>query len=544
MKTPILAFLLVSFSVFGTSTDDVTGTPAGLTDEQTKASQEFVHTGLEQRVKEQECKDKGLGKCKESDADGSGLMGVIEQNIGRAYTMVFGATGFLTGSGGPSLDRKAPKDAAAKPNPEAKGTGSTPTEVAKDGGKKDKEQVNDYCMYGAMAYEGVSLLLQTTMQDKAIKGTESIADPQLRSLVVLKETHKARRKTSAYQAGAYGAVTACYAGYLMTVASVKDWKLWAKMGGAAILTTFYGFKARKHKIAADKVDEVIKSLPKAGDCNPWTESKCFCEEQTSKATFPDQYQEVCILNNGNPDGDVGGLGCAIMIDGQASIDKECKCKLTNTCINRSLALMGPQFGLGSNFLDQNSKNFDLLNDPNFNEGRLSSLSTKATSLAGRAFASRKNVSPVTGLTGDQKALADQFGKFVPADIAATAAKSPISTPKGLMLSSSKSALSNISDANKKKLAEAMSAGYKSGGGSSGGMDDPSDEFVMPKMPGAEAPATEGPEVLTFAEKAVGNADVNNSQDTPLFDIISNRYRRSGWGKLETKTEPAPTAPKN
>jgi hypothetical protein len=40
--------------------------------------------------------------------------------------------------------------------------------------------------------------------------------------------------------------------------------------------------------------------------------------------------------------------------------------------------------------------------------------------------------------------------------------------------------------------------------------------------------------LTFAEKAINNADVTNSPDTPIFDIISNRYMRSGMSKLQVQ----------
>jgi hypothetical protein len=73
--------------------------------------------------------------------------------------------------------------------------------------------------------------------------------------------------------------------------------------------------------------------------------------------------------------------------------------------------------------------------------------------------------------------------------------------------------------------------YSSGGPGFGSTADEAGETIT--MPGGEA-TQGGSEVLTFAEKAVENADVTNSPDTPIFDIISNRYIRSGINKLQVE----------
>jgi hypothetical protein len=541
MKTLILTLILASFSAFAAqeiTTDSLMDAPAGLTDEQTKAANEFVHTGLQESTKEEECKKRGLKKCNQGDANPSGFMGIIEQNLGRAYTMLFGGTGFMTGGGGPSIKRKEAAPEVGKdgkpvqPAPEA----SKAADKGKDA-KKD-ESVDDYCMYAAMGYEGISLLLQTTMQDKASKKADHLTDPQLKSLVILKETHKARGRTSAYQAGVYGAVSLCYVGYAATIASKKDWKLWTKMGGAALLTTIYGIKSKKHFDAAKQVQKVIDSLPEAGDCNPWTKTSCFCSEPTSKTAFADLYNEVCVLNAGNIDGENSTLGCAVITEGKASIDAECKCKQTNSCANRTISLAGGSFGLGGNFMDQNAKNLDILNDTNFSGARLGNLSTKSAALASRALNNRKTKAAAVSLTPEEKANADELGKIIPSDLAAIAAKSPVgdSPTGGLMTGNTRAALSKVSDEDKKKLAAVVKSNYKTGSGHGGMSSDASDEFVMPKMPGTEE-QPQGAEVVTFAERAMNNADVSNSPDTPLFDIISNRYRRSAWSKLEPTSAP-------
>ena len=55
---------------------------------------------------------------------------------------------------------------------------------------------------------------------------------------------------------------------------------------------------------------------------------------------------------------------------------------------------------------------------------------------------------------------------------------------------------------------------------------------MPIMPGQAQESAGGTEIVSFAEAAVSKADVSNTPETPIFDIISNRYRRSGWQKLD------------
>ena len=51
----------------------------------------------------------------------------------------------------------------------------------------------------------------------------------------------------------------------------------------------------------------------------------------------------------------------------------------------------------------------------------------------------------------------------------------------------------------------------------------------------KAPASSSVEIMNFAERAVSNADVSNTPDTPIFDIISNRYRHT-WKRLDEKAQ--------
>lgn len=522
--------LLAQTTTTSESWEQVYGTPTNLTDEQTKASQEFVHQGVKDEKIKASCAEQGLGTCDPNDVDPKGFKGVLEQHIGKAYTMVFGGMGFLTGGGGPTIQMK----------PDAKST-TTTTEVKADakpdakadGAKKDGEQNTDYCMYGAMGYEMISGLMQVSAQDKAQKESAQIPDAQLAALVNLKETHKARKKTATYQATAYGAVTACYAAYGAMGASLTDWKYWAKMGGAAALTMLYVQKAKKHGNAADKVQLVIDSLPKAGDCNPWTGTSCFCSHPTSKDLYPAQYQEVCVLNNGNFLAETGSMVCGVLVNGTMQLDTECKCKQTNTCFRAVMKDLNPTLSLGQNFMSQANKGFDLLGSGEYDPAKLNTYNAQIGAMAKGLKDKVKVNGPNLKLTEDQKQAAKAFTDYMPDSVAAIAAAAPISNgPRGggLMGGVTSSALEKIPDSMKKKLAEEVKGNYNSSG-SSNSTASTEQEFTLPQF-GGPAQASKNVEEISFADKALSKADVSNAPDTPIFDIISNRYRRSGWTKLE------------
>src|SRR5690606_14286228 len=154
----------------------------------------------------------------------------------------------------------------------------------------------------ALLYEGVATVIQGGQQNKAAAESANLNDPQLAALVNLKETHKARKRTSTYQSVVYGATSACYVAQMLLRPVQVDAKYVIKMTAAAGISALYMAKAKKHASAMKKIQKVIDSLPKTGDCNPWTGTACFCKEPTSQTLYPGQYQEVCILNNGIADG--------------------------------------------------------------------------------------------------------------------------------------------------------------------------------------------------------------------------------------------------
>lgn len=553
MKRHLFATLLTLMTLTA-SADDVNSlftTPSNMTDQEAEDSKNFVHQGRKDRLLQTGCQEKGLDKCDVGDVDSKGVLfdsaigAQVEQNIGRLYGILFGATGFLTGSGGPKVTvvEKAEKgqtqlkakDLTKDDRKAISKDGSTSFE--KDGNKGEAEAKSDYCIYAAMGYEAVAGMIQSALQKKIEESTANISDVQLRSLVALKETHRARKRTSTYQSVTYGATSACYIARAAASKGrvVMDWKYWAKMSASAGLSTLYALKANAHAKKMEAVQAVIDSLPKAGDCNPWTGTTCFCAEPTSKTLYPSQYQEVCVENNGDPEVPRVSLGCGAVSNGQMTFDQECKCKETNTCYKTSLKTFNPKFSLGKNFMNETNKGYDMLSSGQFNQGQFDKYSMQnaatATSLKGKIDVPP---TPALNLNEEQKKIADSLKDVVPPAVASLAATTPPANLKsGGVMSTGNAALSALPDKLKKQLNEAeVKAKYSNKGSGYESVSAPEEDLALPTMPGQESQAG-GTEVMTFAEKAVSKADMTNNPETPIFDIISNRYRHS-LNKLEAQ----------
>jgi hypothetical protein len=522
MKTLITTFLILSIlsssawaqdtldSSFSTSSTSAT---TGLTDEQAAAAQAFVHQGVKDAAIKKGCAE--LSNCDESAVDSKGavLPAMIENNIGKLYTVLFGGLSFLSG-GGPKVN--------VKPKADAK--------IDEKTGKPTKETKSDFCMYGAMGYEVIAMGMQTAMNQNTTTETSSIKDPQLAALVSLKKTHLARKKTATYQSAVYGATFACYAARaLLSGGTISmDAKYIAKMTAAAGIALLYKMKADKHKKAAALVQKVIDSLPKAGDCNPWTGTACFCKETTSITLYPSEYESVCVLKVTDETDPTVASGCATTAtDGTVSYDSSCACKTTNTCYMATVATYNPNFNLGANLMNDANKAYSALSSGTLSEGSLGAISDKANAIATKMnpkIDTSKVPQPV--LTVDQKPYAASLGTVMPQSLANAAAAGAISNPTGGLTNSMGAALEKLPTSIKEKLDPEVSGKYstKGGGQTVAGAEEPG--FTLPKLPGSEEEATNGTEIVSFAEKAINNADVSNSPDTPIFDIISNRYRRS------------------
>jgi hypothetical protein len=500
-----------------------------VTDQQAKDAKEFVHQGLRDAAVQSGCSQEGLGDCNQSSVDRQGTVmqgdfgQALEQNIGRLYGML----GVFTGNKVKVVDKA---DAASVGTKDASGNTIKKKDVA--------DEKMDYCMLAAQGYEIVSGSIQQSLQGKITEEVASEKDEQVKSLLALQKTHEARAKTSSYQSAIYAATGTCYIARAAASQGrvVMDANYWIKMSASIALSGLYLAKVKKHKDAALLVKGVIDSLPTVGSCNPWTKTECFCGEKTSKTTYPDIYEQVCVIQKGNPNPPQMAMACGVLKDGKMTIDKECKCKQTKTCFTAKINPASVNFKLGSNFMNQANKGFDLLGSGEFDQGQFDSYSLQSGVYANKVkgkIATPANIT-LPKLSKQEQAIADSLKNFMSPQAAAIAARSPSAFPSGAAADSGvRAALSKVPEKLKDKVGATEPLKYKSGGAGFGGTEaaEPEVSFQLPGAGGVET--QEGTEVLTFAEKAMNdNADVSNAPDTPIFDIISNRYMRSGWNKLQ------------
>lgn len=533
MKLLITQFLLILTLpnlVFAQSLDGQFSTPTDLTDQQVKDSQEFVHQGVKDKVQKKAC-DKANGAC---DGPKDGFQ--LEEMISKAYAMI----GMISGGGFiPKLEGKPTKT-------DGNQGANTKNEITKSdtGGKKQKtkrekgEEKTDWCMMGAMASEMIGTVMQKSMQSAGEQAVANVDDLQLKAMESVRESHRARQKTARFQAITYSTVSACYAAMWATgYVNPKSADFIVKLTGAVALTGLYWKKVMKQGDSVKAMNDVIASMKNADKCDPWTKTSCFCSEPTSKELYPMQYEEICVLNNGNPDAPLTATGCVSQNENSYAPDPNCLCRKTNTCAKNPFKNIKFPVMNASNLMNEANKGLDEVMNGNFDLAELQKASMHNLAIANKVIPKPAALTKPLSNSAKEKE-AQELAKHMPIESArmlASSNASPSSYSGGIKDPGPSTAA--MTEATKEKVAEALKPlEYEKKGGKISKLADEPD-FVMPQFPGmgGEAKVENGTEVISFAEQAVSKADVSNAPETPIFDIISNRYRRS-WEKFEP--EPA------
>ncbi len=553
-----------------------------LTDQETKEAENFNHTARTNRIVTEQCTG---DKCKSDKADknasviGGDIGAAIEQNIGKLYAAIFGAGGMLisaitsaigsTGSGSgvsagvgalssmtgkndgnlSSYSVVRGKDGAKLKGEEAtkakqalkdEGLGKDMRkgkEVTSKDGNTKTEKKTDYCSKIAIASEVAAAINQHIRQKKIESIPMTVGDEQRGALEKVKMTHEERRRTSIIQATGFTGVAACYAAMMMTNSVVVDPMMIIKAGAATTLATIFHLKARKHRKATEEIDRIIQALPKTGDCNPYTKTLCFCAESTSEKAYPAEFAKVCVPEELGPNATASSTSCLVENSaGQYVADTACTCKKNNTCVKANLVITNPKFQLASNLMGQGNGALNAVLSGNFDEGKLNTAYLNTNAFTKRVLkAADKNVKAAQTNSKNKK-LADDLSKVLPPNLA-----SQVASTSGDFLPSTASqampAMLGVSAANQDIVDKAVKkASYESGGPGFGSSSVAEEEFTLPQMGTEQSEEKGGVEVLSFAEQAVENADITKAPETPIFDIISYRYRQSAWNKVEIKTE--------
>jgi hypothetical protein len=68
------------------------------------------------------------------------------------------------------------------------------------------------------------------------------------------------------------------------------------------------------------------------------------------------------------------------------------------------------------------------------------------------------------------------------------------------------------------------------------IEDNLSELNLPKFGQGEDVAGNGTEIINYADEATSMAEIERNRFTPIFEIITNRYRKSAWNKLTPSEE--------
>ena len=104
-----------------------------------------------------------------------------------------------------------------------------------------------------------------------------------------------------------------------------------------------------------------------------------------------------------------------------------------------------------------------------------------------------------------------------------------------MSGATSASLNKLPEALKKNLKDfEVTGNYRRNGGYSPTASSAEPGFSIPGFGSPQQPQGGITVEEDFAAKAVSQADVRNTPDTAIFDIISNRYRTSAWKRLDAE----------
>lgn len=505
-----LLIFCILFSLIGFADDDdqniidnsALTSNHNLSDQEEKESESYIHQGKTARLYEEECANSdGVAKeeCVSEEAFREKSFGSTLDTMLPIVTKMYALMG-LTGGGG-----MAPKT---------------------EGG----DSVGKACDFIAVGVEAVTLATQqaNNKQNQQILDSAPPQSAQRASFETLAKTHQDRAKSSKVQAIGWTAVTACYTAVMIWGGASGNWKNYAKVAGSALISTFYYVKSGAHKKRANLAKEMARKLPGAGDCNPHTDTSCFCSEETSYAADPANFLKYCVPQELHRENNVAGLGC---VNASGKADLSCKCKKNNSCIHAKLASQMVALGL----------------DPAKIKNPMEGISHLSTGLAGAnmdslaksnsAFAQNqlKKYKPSSdlNLNKGQTQLAKGLLKAgLPKAIAASLAKDasglkgvdlPSFEPPGKLaaLVPQKNSYSSPSSANKLKSGSSSSRPTTTRAATN--------PFARKSF---NSNKTSKVDIMEFAEKATREAEITKDPGKPLFDIISYRYQMRAWKEFD------------
>lgn len=498
-------------------------TELNLTDAEKRLSEEFVHDGKALREQKEACdalEDPDACRGSEPKSKFMGIDSTMVKAISQMYSLVIGM-------GESGLSNKNTM------NPPKKAKGGTKTETKPaDKGKEDKDSTEDYCKYIAVAIEGYAFFAQT-QSAKVANIPEGQTTSQKEVLYKAARSHKDRAKTHTVQEVGWGATTACYIGMLsMTPASWANWGNVAKLAASTTMYFFFRDQADLNKEYYKKIKKIADDLPGKGDCNPVTEKDCYCgEEETMNdpnVCLPELHKQKVKLGNYR-------VAC---LDAQGKVDPKCTCIDANACLDNKFMSQVKPFGFGSAFHSAATKPLSNLARGQLTAGDISSSqngSQNAFIKKGLRDIASKVPSAGQLTSAQQKTVSGLNDLGLPPQLGATFSKAPVTASlngnsfKGRYLGA-RSARRSYARAKKRGNVLNFSGGR--GSRKKVARKTSGNQFnKYLKKFGKKGKGRSSSKVLNYSDQAMRDADINKDKSRPIFEIISRRYKVSGYKRL-------------
>lgn len=484
----------------------------GYTDEEKNLVDNYYATGKGQAIIDSECaKDPKL--CQGVDVKRN----MLAETASKMYGMVVqGALGGKVDYGTSSA---------------AKGAEKTVDKGAKKAGEKNEG--TDYCSYGAMATEMMAMATQSSKQQELMSVPMNAENQQKETLYKVKRVHEERADTTKIQEQGWGVTAGCYVamatygmvnGSMLTTAE----NVGPRLAASAFLWDYFKKIRKEEQARADKVQDIIDKLPKMGDCNPITERHCFCSEETSKSD--PNYLKYCLPQEfrSHIAAQANRISC---LDNNMKDDPSCNCVQTKTCYDQKYTDMVHSIPNSKAMASQILPAFSRMSQGQMTSGDLAGIDNLNQGAVRKALAKvNKSLGNQGGLTAKQRAMAGLLSKTMPRNMAnllassklPSSVKSKVSKFKNSQLTPSR--LGGSSGASNGRIKVLTFGGDGLNKGKKRSKSKRTNFFNRFKKKKGKA----NPKALRFAERAARKAQITQRKDTPIFDIISRRYKTSGW----------------
>jgi hypothetical protein len=544
-----------------------------LTAQEEHEAANYIHQGRANETYQEICtgkhnltKDEAEDICTNGENAFDGQMRMLESMmpmVNKAYSMV-GMTSFMGGGNGPKIlglssiegGRKATvfKGKDGKDiKPTGEGDAARYEVTDKDGNKEflTKDQMKESEDYERKEKDqkdlcalipGVTDLAATTMQGMENQQIQqNYANqpqaPQAEALYALANSHKTRKKTSTWQASGWTGTVGCYLAYAATGTSM-DVNYWIKLGLATGAGTFYWIKQSVHGKKAALLEKLAKQMPKAGECNPHTDTQCFCNEPSSVAIDLANYQKYCVPEQYAKSDDPleNKTSC---IDAQGKPDPSCKCKKRRSCFDSTISKEAINVGLNPAVMRDATGGLTALSN-GFDSSTLGPGIEQTLAMAKKHMKKfkPKNIPNLRGNGKAQKLAKSLESAGIPRALAATIAARKL--PVNGNASAPALAAASLRDDFGSKNAAFGKGGiadpkFKSGGSDASRSKGKTVNPFAFKRGGSSAQGSGGVQNVDYsslANKATRDADITKDSSRGIFDILSHRYKMRAWKEFE------------